>query len=90
MGIDADVQLRSAVERQFEIAGEALTQLNKADPSVACRITDYRKIISFRNVLIHGYAKVNNSVTWQIVRNSLPVLLSELDALLAEPDDPTP
>jgi uncharacterized protein with HEPN domain len=84
----ADVQLRSAVERQFEILGEALMQLNKADAPVAARITDYRKIIGFRNVLIHGYAKVNNAVTWQIVEAGLPVLARELAALLTEPDDP--
>jgi uncharacterized protein with HEPN domain len=54
----ANKQLRYAVERCFEIAGEALTQLNKLDPSIAQQITDWRAIIGFRNVLIHGYAVV--------------------------------
>ena len=50
-------------------------------------MTDYRKIVSFRNVLIHGYSKVNDAVTWQIVQKDLPVLLSELRVLAAEPED---
>lgn len=66
----ADAKLRSAVERQFEIVGEALTQVKK----------------SFRNVLIHNYGKINNAVTWQIVQQDLPVLLRELDSMLTEPD----
>lgn len=75
-------QLRYAVERCFEIAGEALTQLNKIDPSTAQQISDWRAIIGFRNVLIHGYAVVRHDKTWDIVTNELPVLLAEVVALL--------
>lgn len=81
-----DVMLRSAVERQFEIVGEALTVLRKLDGPTASRITDYTKIIGFRNVLIHGYATVDDDVTWRIAGENLPVLLAELDVLLAEPE----
>src|SRR5687767_1713211 len=83
----ASKQLRYAVERCFEIAGEALAQLNKLDPAAAQRITDWRAIIGFRNVLIHGYAVVQHDKTWDIVTNELPVLLREATELLAaEPD----
>lgn len=58
-----DLQLRWAVERGFEIVGEALTQLRKLDPALAESITDYRAIIGFRNVLIHGYAVVDSDKT---------------------------
>lgn len=84
----SDRLLRSGVERQFEIAGEALSQLLKIDPDIAKRITDYRKIISFRNILIHNYGKIQHSVTWQVVEKNLPVLRDELQSLLrdTEPD----
>ncbi len=54
-----DKQLRRAVEREFEIIGEALTQLRKIDAPLAESITDWRAIIGFRNVLIHGYGIVD-------------------------------
>ena len=85
---DADAMLRSAVERQFEILGEALTQLRKIDEPTSARITDRNKIIGFRNVLIHGYATVQNDLTWLAVQDHLPVLLRELAVLLAEPETP--
>src|SRR3954454_9655561 len=81
----ADVMFRSAVERQFEIIGEAMTQLAKLDPALAARIPDHRGIIGFRNILIHGYAIINDETVWQAVETNLPILLRELDALLAEP-----
>jgi uncharacterized protein with HEPN domain len=79
-----DKQLRYAIERCFEIAGEALTQINKIDPGTAQRVTDWRAIIGFRNVLIHGYAAVHHDKTWDIVQNELPVLLREARTLFLE------
>jgi uncharacterized protein with HEPN domain len=78
-----DRLLRRAVERSFEIVGEALSQLRKIDEPMATSISDYRKIIGFRNVLIHGYGTVDDELTWSIVEHDLPVLRRELDALLA-------
>ena len=79
----AQLPLRWAVERGFEIVGEALSQLRKIDPTTAESITDWRAIISFRNILIHAYAVVNADKTWDIAINELPVLIRELDQLLA-------
>jgi uncharacterized protein with HEPN domain len=78
----ASKALRWSVERGFEIIGEALSQLRKIDAPLAESITDFRKIISFRNVLIHGYSTVNDDLTWNIVQEDLPVLIRELDKLL--------
>jgi uncharacterized protein with HEPN domain len=82
----ADLMLRSAVERQFGILGEALSQLKKLDAATAARITDHTRIIGFRNQLIHSYAVIDHSITWRIIGEYLPTLVTELDALLAEPD----
>lgn len=56
----SDVLLRSAVERQFEVAGEAMSVLRKLDPATADRVPNAHKMVGMRNILIHGYAQVNN------------------------------
>ena len=49
-----DALTQAAVERKFEIIGEALNRLQKAHPKLAGRIPRLRRIIAFRNLLIHG------------------------------------
>jgi uncharacterized protein with HEPN domain len=80
-----DIVLRSAVERQFEIIGEALAQLARLDADMAARIPDLRAIIGFRNLLIHGYAFVDHTRVWQAVQANVPRLRAALAKLLAEP-----
>jgi len=46
------------------------------------RITDARRIVAFRNRLIHGYASVANEVVWGVVEGNLAVLQREIQALL--------
>jgi uncharacterized protein with HEPN domain len=83
---DRDIVLRSAVERQFEIIGEALAQLARLDAALAQRIPDLREIIAFRDVLIHGYAMIDRARVWQVIQVNLPQLRAVLAELLAEPD----
>lgn len=78
-----DLMLQSAVERQFEIIGEAVSQLAKRDPRTADRIPEYRRLISFRNVLIHGYAEVDEVLVWGFIESHLPGLLTIVGAILA-------
>jgi uncharacterized protein with HEPN domain len=46
----ADHLLKSAIERQFEILGEAFVRLARLSPEVAQSIPGYRRVIGFRNV----------------------------------------
>jgi len=78
-----DDYFRSAVERQFATIGEAMTRLVKVDLPLAQRITDYRKIKSFRNVIVHGYDVIDDATTWGVIEANLPVLRKELAVLLA-------
>lgn len=78
--------VRSGVERQFEIIGEAMTQLAKLAPDVAAAVPHQREIIAFRNVLIHGYATIDDGRVWRAAHSDLPALLSVVDALLGTPD----
>lgn len=78
----ADELLRSGVERQFEIIGEALNQLSRLDPAAAAALPDLPRIVAFRNLLIHGYASVDDRVVWGVIESSLGPLLAALDALI--------
>ena len=80
----ADVLVRSAVERQLAIIGEALNRLSTTDSETAAEITDLARIVSFRNILVHGYTSVDNYLVWQLVTTNLPVLLADVNHLLAE------
>jgi uncharacterized protein with HEPN domain len=83
---DRDIVLRSAVERQFEIIGEALAQLARIDAAMAQKVPDLRQIIAFRNLLIHGYATVDPARVWRVIEDNLPPLRTALAALLAAPE----
>ena len=79
-----DPMLRSAVERQFEIIGEALSQALRLDPGLTTRISDTGRIIAFRNRLIHAYASIADDVVWGVLETNLPTLQREVEALLRE------
>lgn len=80
----ADAMLRAAVERQLEIIGEALNHLSKADPELAAAIPDLPRIVAFRNILIHGYATVDDALVWQVLTERLPELHRVLRHLLGD------
>ncbi len=80
---EADDYFRSAVERQFEIIGEAIGQLHKVDTGTAEKIPDYQKIIAFRNILIHGYATIANDIVWGVIESDLSPLTKAVTTLLS-------
>lgn len=77
----ADPVLRAAVERKFEILGEAAGQLAKLDATLAEQIPDYRRLVAFRNVLIHGYADVDDELVWDLLQTRLPDLVQAVEKL---------
>ncbi len=85
----ADLLLRSAVERQLEILGEAMRRLDTLAPEVAARISEHRRIIGLRNIIAHGYDGLDDDIVWQVVAEKLPVLRREATAALAELDPST-
>ena len=78
--------LRFAVERNFEIIGEAMNRLRKIDQATADRIPNSAQIIAFRNLLIHGYDLVDYGRGWTVVANDLPSLRESIIVLLNEAD----
>jgi uncharacterized protein with HEPN domain len=79
-----DPMLRSAVERQYEIIGEAIGGLARVDPGCAERIPEHRRIVAFRNILIHAYAKIDILVVWDATQTKLPELGRRVRELLQE------
>lgn len=77
----ADAMLRAAVERQFEIIGGAVGKLSKVDPRSAEQIRGFRRLIAFRNVLIHGYAEVDGQLVWDLLQSHLPALIADVESL---------
>ena len=82
---DQDVLLRSAVERQFEIAAEAPNRLLKQSPEIATRITEYCRIVAFRNLFSHGYDLVEQAIVWGVVEKDVLVLLNVVTKWLESP-----
>ena len=57
-------------------------KLHKVDPGVAESIADYKKMIAFRNVLIHGYATIDPMIVWGIIESNLENLVNHTTAIL--------
>ena len=72
-----------AVERDFEIIGEALNRIRKIDEQIFERVSEHQRIIGFRNVLIHGYDLIDDMIAWNAVENHLPLLVKEEREILA-------
>jgi uncharacterized protein with HEPN domain len=76
----ADKMLRRAVEREFEIIGEAVSRIEKLDSTI--NISAKKLIISLWNRVIHGYDKIDNEIIWGTIVRHLPVLKTEIENLL--------
>lgn len=75
-----DRLLQLAIEREFEIIGEALHRLEKLEQDkLEQRIPEYRKIIGFRNIIAHGYDIIDVAALWDFVKNRVPELLVKVE-----------
>ena len=74
----ASLLIRSAVERQIEILGEALNQALAADAALEKEIPAFRRIIGMRNRIIHGYDSVDHEIVWDAVQHHIPALHTAL------------
>ncbi len=77
----SDILIKAAVERKFEIIGEALNRIQRWSPDTVEQIRNYRKIIAFRNILAHGYDIVSDPIVWDIVESNLDQLLEDAKTL---------
>ena len=73
--------IQDAVIRNFEVIGEAANRLSPAARHQA--EVSWRKVIAFRNRLIHGYDSVDFEILWQIVNHDLPSLIVALEQIVS-------
>jgi len=84
----ADEMLSAAVERQFQIIGEAFVSLRRIAPEAAAMVPDVAEIIGFRNVLVHAYGDVDSKEVWATIQDDLPGLQSAVTDLLRDAPGP--
>lgn len=75
--------VRSAVEREFILVGEAMTALSHHEPDTFSSISDARRIVDFRNLLTHEYATIDDALVYAVAVGLAPALQAECMALLA-------
>jgi len=71
--------LRRAIEREFEIIGEAMNKIEKLDSTI--NISGKKQIVSLRNRVIHGYDKIDDEIIWGTIIRHLPALRIEIEDL---------
>lgn len=74
--------LRRAVEREFEIIGEAMNRIDKLNAEI--EISSKKQIIAMRNRVIHGYDKIDDEIIWGTIVRHLPVLKDEIKVLFSK------
>lgn len=77
-----DELLRSAIERQLIIVGEALAQARQFFPEVNERLSHVAQIVGFRNRVIHDYLEISDVTVWDIVTTFIPQLKREAQTAL--------
>jgi uncharacterized protein with HEPN domain len=78
--------IRSSVEREFILIGEALKQLSQQNDALFTSIEEAPQIIAFRNKLTHEYVKVSNRLVWGVIEINLPKLVERCSELLRKLD----
>src|SRR5690242_12498185 len=79
-----DRKTRRAVERCFEIVGEALHLAAIDDETLLDRVPDLRRPVGLRNRIIHGYDTISDEIVWDIVVTKVPILMVQISTLLEE------
>lgn len=76
-----DEMIQSAVIRQFEIIGEASTNISKDLKSKHPEVK-WRDIKGFRNVLVHGYFRIDTHQVWETIVDELPSLKYHIESII--------
>jgi uncharacterized protein with HEPN domain len=75
---------RRGIEREFITIGEAMSHMLHRFPEAEMRIDHARRIANFRHILVHAYGEVDDSIVWDILTNSVPLLRKQVENWIAE------
>jgi uncharacterized protein with HEPN domain len=82
----ADLMLRSAVERQIEIIGEAARHVSSTFQASHPEIP-WRPIQAQRHVLAHDYGEIRHERLWRVAKVHIPELIRQLEPLVPPPPE---
>ena len=77
--------MRAAVERELITIGEAVGAILRIDATVESYVSDPRGIVDLRNLLVHGYRRLDPRTIWTLAQTEVPVLLDEVRRLQSRP-----
>jgi uncharacterized protein with HEPN domain len=77
-----NIMLKRAIERNFEIIGEAINRIITRDSIYIEKISNAKSIIGLRNQVIHAYDSISDENIWSILINHLPKLKAEIENLI--------
>jgi len=77
-----DIKTQSAVERQLAIIGEAVVKLKQEKTDF--ELSNVKKMIDFRNRLIHSYDNIDCSIVWVIIKKHVPLLKLEIENIMTQ------
>jgi uncharacterized protein with HEPN domain len=80
-----DRAFQLVLEREFEILGEALFRVRNIAPEAFDRIPSGSRIIGMRNILAHGYDRVDYSILWAAATQELESLRQHVDSMIIPP-----
>ena len=78
-----DIWLRSGVERQLEIVGEALNVARRLAPEFPELIPKVHEWIALRHIIAHAYDRIDHQIVWDTSVLELAQLIAALDTLVA-------
>lgn len=77
---ETDTKTKDAVERNFEIIGEAASRIPEEFKNLHPQI-EWRIIKDFRNFIIHEYFGIDSQIVWDTIQYRLPDLLDDINGL---------
>jgi uncharacterized protein with HEPN domain len=79
---NSNKMLQMAVERGFQILGEAARRVTESFKAAHPEIP-WSSMVGHRNVIVHDYADLSPKRIWEVVEEDLPGLVQSLERLIS-------